>query len=250
MNNSPKKTREKTAKGRLKAVSLFLLIVVAFLLFRHTPILEYLSPQNFRAITEDMGAASPLIFIAVYGIGITLFFPSTIFTGIGAVLFGAFWGLLYNIIGAMLGASLSFWVGRYLGRDFAASMIGDRLQRYDQKIANNGFATVLYLRLVFFPFTPLNFGMGLTKVSFNHYFWGTFFGILAGGFVMTFFFATLGEVWESGQWGQLLDWKTFFSLLLFVASFFIPKIAKQLFQFEEQQGDKMKDLIKQKKPGN
>src|SRR3972149_4406711 len=44
----------------------------------------------------------------------------------------------------------------------------------------NGFATVLYLRLVYFPFTPMNFGMGLTKVRFWDYFSGTALDIVVG----------------------------------------------------------------------
>jgi len=250
MNSSPnRETKGKTTRGRLKAVFFLLFLVLAFLVFRHTSLRQYLDPVALRELVESFGGASPFIFIMAYAAGITMFLPATLFTGIGAILFGTFKGLIFNLAGAMLGASLSFWVGRYLGRDFAASLVGDRLQKYDQKIADNGFATILYLRLVFFPFTPLNFGMGLTRVSFNQYFWGTFFGIIAGGFIMTFFFATLSEVWESGRWEQLLGWKTIFSLLLFAASFFIPKIAKQIFQFDEQQGDGMKELIKQKKPG-
>jgi uncharacterized membrane protein YdjX (TVP38/TMEM64 family) len=110
--------------------------------------------------------------------------------------------------------------------DFAASLIGDRLSQYDRKIADNGFAVTLYLRLVFFPYTPLNFGLALTRISFAQFFWGTFFGIFAGGFVMTFFFATITEVWSNGQLEKLWDWKSLFSLILFIASFFIPKVVK------------------------
>jgi len=40
------------------------------------------------------------------------------------------------------------------GREFAASMVGDRLRKYDDAIARNGFAAVLYLRLVYFPSLP------------------------------------------------------------------------------------------------
>jgi uncharacterized membrane protein YdjX (TVP38/TMEM64 family) len=128
----------------------------------------------------------------------------------------------------MFGASLSFFIGRYLGRDFSASLIGDRLKKYDRKIAENGFATTLYLRLVFFPFTPLNFGMGLTAINFRAYFLGTFFGIIAGGFALTFFFATLVEVWSSGQWQMVMSWESLLAVVLFVGSFFIPAIVKKL----------------------
>ena len=127
----------------------------------------------------------------------------------------------------MMGASLAFLIGRTLGRDFAASLIGDKLKKYDDAIRRNGFATVLYLRLVYFPFTPMNFGMGLTSVNFRDYIFGTGLGILVGTFIFTFFIGTLKDVWVSGDWGQLLSFKVFFSIALFVFSFFIPKLIKR-----------------------
>jgi len=49
-----------------------------------------------------------------------------------------------------------------------------------------------------------------------------------GTFIFTFFIGTIKEVWSSGQWGQLLTWKIFLSLGLFVFSLFIPKIIGKL----------------------
>jgi uncharacterized membrane protein YdjX (TVP38/TMEM64 family) len=128
----------------------------------------------------------------------------------------------------MVGSSASFWIGRTLGRDYAASLIGDRLRKYDEAIGRNGFATVLYLRLIYFPFTAMNFGMGLTKVRFWDYFFGTALGIIAGTFIFTFFVGTLKEVWLRGNRSQLVSFKVFFSVGLFVFSLFIPKIIKKL----------------------
>lgn len=70
--------------------------------------------------------------------------------------------------------------------------------------------------------------MGLTKVRSRDYPWGTGLGILVGTFIFTFFVGTIKEVWGSGQWGNLLTWKVFFSLGLFVFSLFIPKIINKL----------------------
>ena len=84
------------------------------------------------------------------------------------------------------------------------------------------------LRLVYFPFTAMNFGMGLTKVNFRDYLWGTGLGILVGTFIFTFFIGTVKEVWATGQWANLLSGKVFFSLGLFVFSLFIPKIINKL----------------------
>jgi uncharacterized membrane protein YdjX (TVP38/TMEM64 family) len=164
----------------------------------------------------------------VYAVGVCLFIPGTLLTGLGAAIFGAYWGFVWVWIGAMFGASAAFWIGRTLGREFAASLIGNKLKKYDDAIERNGFATVLYLRLVYFPFTPMNFGMGLTKVRFWDYFFGTGLGILVGTFIFTFFVGTLKEVWASGNWGELLSLKVFFSIALFVFSLFIPKIIKKM----------------------
>jgi len=214
--------------GVAKAAGFVLFLLAAVILFRYTPVSQWIAPQRLRELVEGFGVWSPLVFILIYAVGICFFLPATLFTGIGALLFGTMYGFIYNEIGALLGASAAFGIGRHLGRDFAASLVGDRLQKYDDKIAANGFATTLYLRLLFFPFTPLNFGMGLTRVTFRDYFFGTLFGIVAGGFVLTFFFATMAEVWASGDWGQLLGWKTLLSLALFGSSFMIPKLVKKL----------------------
>ncbi len=215
-------------KGIGKAVVFALFLAAMITLFRFTPVREYISPDSLQILVNSFGPWGPLVFVLLYAGGICLFLPATLFTGLGALLFGTLYGFLYNELGAMLGASLAFFIGRYLGRDFAAGLIGERLKKYDDRIAANGFATVLYLRLVFFPFTPLNFGMGLTRVTFKEYFFGTLFGIIAGGFVLTFFFATLAEVWRSGDWRQLLSWKTAFSLALFVGSFSIPRLIRKI----------------------
>ena len=219
-------SEKKSFGATVKALLLVIFITAAVLVFRFTPLKQYLHPQTLQDILAASGNLAPLFFILAYGIGVCLFLPATLFTGIGAMLFGTFFGFLYNITGAMLGASAAFFIGRYLGRDFAATRVGGRLAKYDERIAANGFTVTLYLRLLFLPFTPMNFGMALTKISFPQYFWGTFFGIFAGGFAMTFFFATLAEVWGSGQWEKLWGLKSLLSLLLFIGSFFIPRIVK------------------------
>jgi uncharacterized membrane protein YdjX (TVP38/TMEM64 family) len=154
--------------------------------------------------------------------------PGTLLTGIGAAVFGPYWGFLYVCIVAIICSSGAFWIGRTLGRDFAASLVGNKLTKYDDAIERNGFAAVLYLRLVYFPFTPMNFGMGLTKVRFWDYFFGTGLGIIVGTFIFTFFIGTLRQVWISGKWGELLSFKVFFSITLFIFSLFIPKIIKKI----------------------
>ena len=215
-------------KALVKALILVAFIIGAILLVRFTPVKQYLTPDALGQYLDMTGFWGPIIFILIYAAGICLFLPGTLLTGLGAAIFGAYWGFVWVWIGAMIGASAAFIIGRTLGREFAASLIGDKLKKYDDGIERNGFATVLYLRLVYFPFTPMNFGMGLTKVHFWDYVAGTGLGIIVGTFIFTFFVGTLKEVWASGNWAELISFKVFFSIGLFVFSFFIPKIIKKI----------------------
>lgn len=215
-------------KAIIKIVILACFIAGAVVLVRFTPIKEFLTPEFLGAFLERAGLWAPVVYILVYAVGVCLFIPGTLLTALGAAIFGHYWGFLWVWIGAMLGSSAAFIIGRTLGREFAASLIGDKLKKYDEGIKRNGFAAVLYLRLVYFPFTPMNFGMGLTKVRFWDYVSGTGLGIIVGTFIFTFFIGTLKEVWASGNWAELISFKVFFSIALFVFSFFIPKIIKKI----------------------
>ena len=218
----------KSSRALLKAVVLVLFLLVAVYVVRFTPVKDYLTAETLGRLLDKAGIWAPVAFILIYAVGVCLFVPGTLITAIGAAIFGPYWGFLYVWVGAMIGASTAFFVGRSLGREFAASLVGDRLGKYDEAIERNGFATVLYLRLVYFPFTPMNFGMGLTRVRFRDYFFGTGLGIIVGTFIFTFFVGTVKQVWVSGEWGELLSFKVFFSVALFVFSFFIPKLITRL----------------------
>jgi uncharacterized membrane protein YdjX (TVP38/TMEM64 family) len=227
---------EKKKRALVKVSILVLFIAAAIYLVRFSPAKQYLTTEQLGLFLKTAGLWAPWAFVFIYAAGVCLFLPGTLLTAMGAALFGPYWGFLYVWLGAMLGASLAFLIGRYLGRDFAASIAGSRLKRYDDAVGRNGFATVLYLRLIYFPFTPMNFGMGLTKVRFWDYFAGTALGIMVGTFIFTFFVGTIKDVWAGGRWEELLSWKVFLSLALFIFSFFIPKLLKVVRVSKEADG--------------
>jgi uncharacterized membrane protein YdjX (TVP38/TMEM64 family) len=131
-------------RATAKALLLIAFIIVAIYVVRFTFLKEFLKQKALCDFLESMGFWAPLTFILVYAAGVCLFIPGTLLTALGAAIFGAYCGFLYIWIGAMAGASAAFWIGRTLGREFAASVIGNRLRKYDEAIERNGFATVLY----------------------------------------------------------------------------------------------------------
>jgi len=217
-----------TAKTLGKFLILILFLTGAVYVFRFTPARELVDPRSLNHVMAAAGWWGPLVFVVIEAAAISLFVPASIPILLGAGLFGASWGFFCGWAGAVLGASVAFFVGRTLGRDFVASLIGDRLKRYDDAIERNGFTTVLYLRLLNSPFTPLNYGLSLTKVRFRDFLLGTGVGVAVSIFVLTFLAGTLKDAWISGTWAGLVSLEVGAAMGIFVFSFFIPLIVKRV----------------------
>ncbi|MDZ8225229.1 TVP38/TMEM64 family protein [Nostoc sp. ChiVER01] len=147
---------------------------------------------------DSLGALGAIAFIALYIIASIAFFPGSILTLGAGVIFGTVWGSLYVFIGATLGATAAFLVGRYLARGWVAGKIADnkKFAAIDQAVGREGLKIVLLTRLSpIFPFNLLNYAFGITGVSLKDYFIGSvgmipgtvmyvYIGSLAGNLAM------------------------------------------------------------------
>lgn len=221
-----------TKRPLVLAAAKFLVLVLLFLTavgaYQLTPAREFLSADILGQLLREFGAWAPVLFIVAEAISIVFFMPASIPIALGGVLFGPIQGFVYGWLGAVAGAGMAFLVGRALGRDFTALLIGKRLQRFDDALARHGFATVLYARMLNTPFTPMNYGFSLTKVGFFDFFFGTSLGVLLSVFVITFLSGTIKVAWVSGKWQGLLSPEVAFAAGLFVFSFFVPLILKKI----------------------
>lgn len=157
---------------------------------------------------EGLGAVGPLVFVGLYGLGMCLFVPGSVLTVAGAVIFGPYEGSLWVWLGALLGAAGCFGLGRGLGRDAVAALVGDRLGRLEALVASRGFAVVALARLAWVPFTPLSFALGLTPMRFRDYLGGTALGMTPGTVALTWSVGTaargLAQEANSPPWVLLL----------------------------------------------
>ncbi len=208
-------------KSDLKAIFFVLFLLLAFYF-----VSDYvnLSKEGLRVFINSFGVLAPIAHILIYSLGIVFLLPGTVFSALGAVVFGTFKGYLLNLFSAMLGASASFYLARFLGKDFVDKIVKGKLAKYNAYLEKEGFASVFYLRLIFAPFSLLNFAAGLTKIKFKDFFWGTFLGILPGTFIITFFFDSLTDI---RKFSDIFSGDVLFSILLFGFSFFIPVIVKK-----------------------
>ena len=202
-----------------------LLIAVIFSLFKFTPLqVSDFTPTKVQHFILQFGAIAPLLFIALYALrGVIVVIPVGVMSLTGGLAFGRWLGTFYILIGATLGSCLSFLVARYVGREFVERMKWlhkGRIRKLDDKIAQNGFQIILFMRLVpLFQYDALNFGAGLSKMRFRDYALGTFLGMIPGAFIT----ANLGDSLDN-----IVSVQFFIALAVFVLMMFIPKIYGKL----------------------
>jgi uncharacterized membrane protein YdjX (TVP38/TMEM64 family) len=169
---------------------------------------------NFEALAENRDALlafrdgnfllASLAFIAAYVVIVAFSLPgATIATLTGGFLFGLFPGVLFNVLGATLGAVAVFLAARSgFGADMAARMEekGGAAARLQQGLRENEWSVLLMMRLVpAVPFFLANLIPAFVDTSLFRFAVTTFFGIMPGAFVFTSVGAGLGEVFAKGE---------------------------------------------------
>lgn len=160
--------------------------------------------RNALQWIDSLGTVGAIAFIALYIIATVAFFPGSILTLGAGVIFGAVWGSLYVFIGATLGATAAFLVGRYLARGWVAGKIADnkKFAAIDQAVGREGLKIVLLTRLSpIFPFNLLNYAFGITRVSLKDYFIGSV-GMIPGTIMYVYIGSLAGNLAMIGSKAQ------------------------------------------------
>src|SRR3989344_4834965 len=103
---------EKKSLIKFIGLILFLFILIYFFNFTEfgkdfkTQEGRLMQGENLEEFISGFGFLSPLVFIIIYAVLTALLFPGIILSFVGAVLFGVVNGTIYNLIGAVIGASL------------------------------------------------------------------------------------------------------------------------------------------------
>ncbi len=152
--------------------------------------------RNALQWIDSLGTVGAIAFIILYIIATVAFLPGSILTLGAGVVFGVIWGSIYVFIGATLGATAAFLVGRYLARNWVATKIADnkKFAAIDRAVGREGFKIVLLTRLSpIFPFNLLNYAFGVTDVSLKDYFIGSI-GMIPGTIMYVYIGSLAGNL--------------------------------------------------------
>jgi len=178
-----------------------------------------------------LGPLGPVIFVVLYVAVTVLLLPAIVLTLGGGAVFGLARGAVLVWLGATLGATVAFIVGRYLTRGW----VERRLERHttlralDEAVARGGWKIVALTRLSpVFPFVVLNYVYGATRVSLRQFVPATAVGMIPGITGYVYIGALAGSVVTGTRVHTPVQWALYVLGLLatVAATIYVTRLAR------------------------
>jgi uncharacterized membrane protein YdjX (TVP38/TMEM64 family) len=156
-----------------------------------------LSPGLLRIVAQiqGFGPAAPGVFILIYALAVVALIPASLLTIAGGAVFGLLPGMAYALVGATLGSTGAFLIGRHVARRLVARRLAamPRFVAIERAVSARGRRIVFLLRLSpVVPFNFLNYALGLTTISVWDFVVASL-GTVPGAFVYAYAGKVTGE---------------------------------------------------------
>lgn len=182
----------------------------------------------------ERGSMAPVYFVVVFTLGTFLLMSIFLMSLAGGFLFGVIPGALIVIFAMLFSSALAYLMGHYCSRKWVNHQIQKNrlLQAMDQVIKNAGWRIVILSRLApIFPFTPLNFVFGASKIKFWNFLLASFAGFLPGSFLNAYLGTVAGSLLGVQERTPLPGEKLFLSLSIataIFATFYMTKLTRKV----------------------
>lgn len=202
----------------LRAVLLGLLVVAlgAAIVYR-----QQVHPEWLADVVDDYPAVMPLAYVVVHVAASLLFVPRNFMAVVAGGLFGAWWGAVISLVGAMAGALAGFSIARYVNADLLRVEELPRVGPLVARAERGGWRFVMVTRLLpVLPHALVNYVYGLTRLSMRDYLLGSLVGFVP----QTIAFVKIGEAGVGAMTGGFSAETLLWAAGLLAVSFVIPKL--------------------------
>lgn len=175
---------------RMRWLLVILLVLVGLAVaWSWSPLREWIDIHvmvtNLQHIGQTLG---PMAAVGGFALAVSLAIPLTLMTLVTLVAFGPWVGFACSLFGALMGASLSYGIGYFLGREVLERMAGERVNLISRRLSKRGVLTIIVVRMVpIAPFAIVNMITGASHISLRDVLLGTAIGMTPGTLVMMVF---------------------------------------------------------------
>ncbi len=193
------------------------------------------SVEDLRAFISSYGSFAIIVFIFIqFAQVVFLPIPAFITVGAGVLMFGAFKGALFSVIGIILGSIVAFFIGRIFGYPIVKWLVGkENLDVWLKKI--KGKDKIILTFMFLFPFFPddiLCFVAGITSLNVSFFIIMIFITRIISVFVSSY--SMNNSLIPYDTWWGIVLWAVFICLTILLTVIVYRK------------GDKIEDCIKRK----
>ena len=151
---------------------------------------------RFAAWVNGLGIWGPVVFVLGYAAAVVAFAPGSVLTLAAGAIFGLVEGAVLVFVAAVLGSCAAFLVARYVARAAVERRLAHepRFAAIDRAVGREGRKIVFLLRLSpVFPYTLLNYLLGLTRIGFADYVLASI-GMIPGTVLYVYYGKLAGDV--------------------------------------------------------
>lgn len=166
-------TRETTRKALNIATIISVILMVLLTIYGvKTGILT--DRDKLELLVKESGIWGPLLFVMIQMIQVVVpIIPGGITCGVGVVIFGAWYGLLYNYLGIVAGSLINFYLARRYGQCFVKYFVKEETyEKYIGWLEKGKKFDKFFAFAIFFPCAPddvLCLIAGLTKMTWQKF---------------------------------------------------------------------------------
>ena len=150
-------------------------------------------PELLRDMLVGQGVRGQLLFLAGFALIQPMGVPGFVFVIAAAMLWSPPVAFLLSMAGSIGAAVTGFAFARFVARDWVQAHLPERFHRFDDRLEQQSFRTVVLVYLVFFLAPPAHWVLGLSRVHFWPFLAGAAVGFIPGNAALVFIGGPLVE---------------------------------------------------------
>lgn len=166
-----------------KLIKIFIMVVIcailAYFIFKYKRHLGHINIRDLRRYILSYGKFSAVAFVLIYSLKpIFLIIPASLLSILAGSIFGPYEAFTLSMISCYFAGTLGFFLSKILGKSFVHKLLKGKAIGLDANAEKHGFKIMLIMRLsTLFPYDPLSYAAGLTKMKYKDFIIATLIGI-------------------------------------------------------------------------